>query len=130
MHDICVQIYTNGEDAAQRAVREEFACHERCKTLSVYKNSCMLAVNRLRKEVDQGSEGSSSTPSASGMVSHEAVLAGKSKGSWSVIKTKRAVQDLHGVSLYLLLSKWILTEQQLKDNGFPRPHPDGPKVIK
>ena len=128
MHDICVQIYTNSEDAAQRAVREEFACHERCKALAVYKNSCMLAAHRLRKEVDQGLEGGSSTPSSSGMVSHEAVLAGKSKGSWSVLKIKRTVTDLHGSSLYSLLSKWILTEQQLRDNGFPRPHPDGPKV--
>ncbi|XP_051157273.1 RNA exonuclease 1 homolog isoform X2 [Leptopilina boulardi] len=126
MHDICVQIYTNGEDAVNRATREEYACHERCKALPVYKNSCMLAAHRLRKEVDQGTDASSMS-SASGIVSHEAVLAGKSKGSWSVIKSKKSVTDLHGANLYYMLSKWIMTEQQLKDNGFPRPHPDGPR---
>ncbi|XP_043477222.1 RNA exonuclease 1 homolog isoform X2 [Leptopilina heterotoma] len=126
MQDICVQIYTNGDDAVNRATREEFACHERCKALPVYKNSCMLAAHRLRKEVDQGTD-TSSMSSASGIVSHEAVLAGKSRGSWSVIKSKKSVADLHGANLYYMLSKWILTDQQLKDNGFPRPHPDGPR---
>ena len=128
MQDICVQIYTNGDDAAQRAVREELACYERCKALNVYKNSCMLTVHRLRKEVDQKSD--ESAASHSGMISHEAVLAGKVKGSWSVIKPKRMVTDFKGVSLYHMLVKWIMTEQDLKDNGFPRLHPDGPKVCR
>lgn len=128
MHDVCVQIYTNGEDAAQRAVREEFACHEKCKALSVYKNSCMLAAHRLRKEVDQSRSSDGSTTIASGTVSHEAVLAGKSKGSWSVLKTKKAIIEFKGAALYCMLKKWIMTEQQLQDNGFPRVHPEGTKV--
>lgn len=131
MQDISVQIYTSSEDAAQRAVREEFACYERCKAINVYKNSCMLTVHRLRKEVDQKSSEESSLSAGSagtGMMSHEAVLAGKVKGSWSVIKPKRSVTDFKGVSLYNVLTKWILSEQELKDNGFPRLHPDGPKV--
>ncbi|XP_033341903.2 uncharacterized protein LOC117229499 [Megalopta genalis] len=130
MHNVCVQIYTNAEDAAQRAVKEEFACHERCKALAVYKNSCMLATYRLRKEVDQSlpmeSVVGATTPGSS-MVSHEAVLAGKAKGSWSVLKTKRSVTKFTGTALYTMLKKWILSEQQLRDNGFPRPHPDGQK---
>ncbi|XP_076237746.1 uncharacterized protein LOC143181256 isoform X2 [Calliopsis andreniformis] len=129
MHDVCVQIYTNAEDAAQRAVKEEYACHERCKALAVYKNSCMLAAHRLRKEIDQNPSLESSLASTSGssMVSHEAVLAGKAKGSWSVLKTKRSVTEFRGAMLYNMLKKWIMTEQQLRDNGFPRPHPDGQK---
>ncbi|XP_063980778.1 RNA exonuclease 1 homolog [Diachasmimorpha longicaudata] len=126
MHDICVQIYTNGDDAAQRALREELACHERCKALTVYKNSCMLAAHRLRKEVDQNVP-DGSAPSASGMLSHDAVLAGKTKGSWSVVKVKKAVTDFKGSALYCMLKKWIMTEIQLRDNGFPRVHPEGPK---
>ncbi|XP_078049405.1 uncharacterized protein LOC144476394 [Augochlora pura] len=130
MHDVCVQIYTNGEDAAQRAVKEEFACHERCKALAVYKNSCILATHRLRKEVDQSlamENAAGATTPGSSMVSHEAVLAGKTKGSWSVLKTKRSVTKFTGTALYTMLKKWILSEQQLRDNGFPRPHPDGQK---
>ncbi|XP_012280594.1 RNA exonuclease 1 homolog [Orussus abietinus] len=125
MQDICMQIYTSGEDAAQRAIQEEFACYERCKAVAVYKSSCMLAAHRLRKEIDQRSNENSAPPS-SGMMSHELVLAGKSRGSWSVVKTKRAVTDIKGTTLYMMLGKWILTEQQLRDNGYPRPHPDGP----
>ncbi|EFN69385.1 RNA exonuclease 1-like protein [Camponotus floridanus] len=127
MHDICVQIYTNSEDAAQRAVKEEFACHEKCKALAVYKNSCMLAAHRLRKEVDQNKSNEKSVGSNCGMVSHEAMLAGKSKGSWSIVKSKKSVVDFKGPALYNMLKRWIMTEQQLRDNGFPRRHPDGTK---
>ncbi|XP_017883961.1 RNA exonuclease 1 homolog [Ceratina calcarata] len=130
MHDVCVLIYTNAEDAAQRATKEEYACHERCKALAVYKNSCMLAAHRLRKEVEQNSSienNVAAMPSSSSIVSHEAVLAGKSKGSWSVLRTKRSVTEFKGTALYNMMKKWIMTEQQLRDNGFPRPHPDGQK---
>lgn len=130
MHDICVQIYTNGDDAAERAVKEEFACHERCKALAVYKNLCTLATHRLRKESDQNRSDGKSSGSGCGMVSHEAMLAGKTKGSWSVVKTKRNVVDYKGPALYGVLKKWIMSENQLRENGFPRSHPDGPKVNK
>lgn len=130
MHDVCVLIYTNSEDAAQRAVKEEYACHERCKALAVYKNSCMLAAHRLRKEVDQNSsvDNNATTMPGSSTMSHEVILAGKVKGSWSVLKTKKSVMEFRGAILYNMLKKWIMTEQQLRDNGFPRPHPDGQKV--
>ncbi|XP_033192483.2 uncharacterized protein LOC117158070 isoform X2 [Bombus vancouverensis nearcticus] len=129
MHDVCVLIYTNAEDAAQRAIKEEYACHERCKALAVYKNSCMLATHRLRKEADQNSsvDNNAIVIPGSSTVSHETVLAGKTKGSWSVLKTKRSITKFKGAALYGMLKKWIMTEQQLQDNGFPRPHPDGQK---
>ncbi|XP_024868006.1 RNA exonuclease 1 homolog [Temnothorax curvispinosus] len=127
MHDICVQIYTNNDDAAQRAVKEELACHERCKALAVYKNSCMLAAHRLRKEVDQSNLNEKFVGLSCGMVSHEAVLAGKSKGSWSVVRSKKNVTDFKGPALYNMLKKWIMSEQELRDNGFPRKHPDDTK---
>ncbi|KAL6437876.1 hypothetical protein ACFW04_004301 [Cataglyphis niger] len=127
MHDICVQIYTNSDDAAQRAVKEEFTCHEKCKALAVYKSSCMLAVHRLRKEVDQNKSNEKSIGLNYGMVSHEAMLAGKSKGSWSIVKSKKNVVDFKGPALYNMLKKWIMSEEQLRDNGFPRRHPDGTK---
>lgn len=130
MHDICLQIYTNNDDAAQRAVKEEYACQEKCKALTVYKNSCMLAAHRLRKENDQSNPNERLAGSSCGMMSHEAVLAGKSKGSWSVVKNKKSVVDFKGAALYNMLKKWIMSEEQLKNNGFPCNHPDGTKVRK
>lgn len=127
MQDICIQIYTSSEDAAQRALKEELTCHDKCKTLTVYKNSCMIALHRLRKEVEQGSAMEQSLPC--GMISHEAVLAGKSKGTWSVVKSKKYVGEIKGPVFYSMLNKWIMTEKQLQDNGFPRPHPEGQKVV-
>lgn len=123
MQDLCVQIYDNSDDVVERTLKEELACHDRCKTVSVYKNSCMLTVHRLRKEIDQSKNGESSN-----LISHADVLAGKTKGSWSVVKPNKVVTDFKGLALYQKLEKWILTSQQLKDNGFPRPHPDGGKV--
>lgn len=128
MHDVCIQIYTNGDDAAQRASSEELSCHERCKALNVYKNSCMLAIHRLKKELEQEKTGDISVAPVSRFESHEAILAGKCKGSWSVMKPRRSVPDFKGPLFYQKLSKWILTDQQLKDNGYPRPHPDGQNV--
>lgn len=130
MHDICVQIYTNSDDAAQRAVKEELTCHEKCKALAVYKSSCMLAVHRLRKEVDQNKSNEKSVGLNYGMVSHEAMLAGKSRGSWSIVKSKKSVVDFKGPALYNMLKKWVMSEEQLRDNGFPRRHPDDTKVKK
>jgi len=130
MHDVCMQIYTTGDDAAQRAVKEEYACHEKCKALLVYKNSCMLAIHRLRKEIEQDNSNEKISGSSYGMVSHEAVLAGKSKGSWSVVKNKKNIVDFKGAALYNMLKKWIMSEEQLRNNGFPRHYPDGTKVIK
>ncbi|XP_048270317.1 RNA exonuclease 1 homolog isoform X2 [Bombus terrestris] len=129
MQDVCVLIYTSAEDAAQRAIKEEYACHERCKALAVYKSSCMLATHRLRKEADQNSsvDNNAIVIPGSSTVSHETVLAGKTKGSWSVLKTKRSVTQFKGAALYGMLKKWIMTEQQLQSNGFPRPYPDGQK---
>ncbi|XP_070150981.1 RNA exonuclease 1 homolog [Polyergus mexicanus] len=127
MHDICVQIYTNSDDAAQRAIKEELTCHEKCKALAVYKSSCMLAVHRLRKEVDQNKSNEKSVGLNYGMISHEAMLAGKSRGSWSIVKSKKSVVDFKGPAFYNMLKKWVMSEEQLRDNGFPRRHPDDTK---
>ena len=52
------------------------------------------------------------------------VLAGRAgtQGSWSIEKPlKLADQDLDEELLYAVMKMYVLTEEQLYDNGFPRP---------
>lgn len=70
-------------------------------------------------------------------LSHFSVLAGGGhRGSWSIEKPKKNavnVQNyLKGANFYQYLKKYILTEQQLEENGYPSPDPDekGKAVVK
>merc|ERR1711884_381498 len=62
-----------------------------------------------------------------GETSHLAIIAGKpgATGTWSIEKEKEITpDDVDEPMLYKVLTKYILTEEQLVDNGFPRPDPD------
>merc|ERR1719376_1187892 len=62
-----------------------------------------------------------------GETSHFSILAGKpgATGTWSIEKEKEIKpEDVDETMLYKVLTKYILTEEQLKENGFPRPDPD------
>lgn len=62
-------------------------------------------------------------------LSHFSVLAvGGQKGSWSIEKPKKNTVDvsdcLKGLNFYKLMKKYVLTEEQLRENGYPLPDPD------
>ncbi|KAH1002418.1 hypothetical protein HUJ04_008506 [Dendroctonus ponderosae] len=100
--DECAKLYASKEDAFNRALSEEFACYEKCKVLATYRNSAMLAVNRLRKELqDRESKGL-------GML-----LTGET------VATKQAT-DFEGERFYNHMKKWLLTEEELDVHGYPR----------
>ncbi|XP_017052786.2 RNA exonuclease 1 homolog isoform X1 [Drosophila ficusphila] len=83
----CTVIYPQLADAWERAQVEELAVFKKCNTPAIYKNSCMLAINKLRKEaIEAGNRPSV----ASKTVSHEMMLGGKRAltTSWSVEKKK------------------------------------------
>lgn len=55
------------------------------------------------------------------------VLAGKagSVGTWSIEKpVQLASKDIDESLLYTVLKKYLLTEEQLAENGYPREHPE------
>lgn len=81
----CTVIYPQLVDAWERAQVEELAVFKKCNTPAIYKNSCMLAINKLRKEaIEAGNRPSV----ANKTVSHEMMLGGKRSltTSWSVEK--------------------------------------------
>lgn len=100
--DETVKLYLCTEDAHNRALNEEFKVYERCSTLMTYRNSSMLALNRLRKEV-QEREASGLGPLESGET-----------------PTDNKQSQFKGKTFYNNIKKYLLTEEDLVENGYPR----------
>ncbi|XP_017119236.1 RNA exonuclease 1 homolog [Drosophila elegans] len=124
----CTIIYPQLADAWERAQVEELAVFKKCNTPAIYKNSCMLAINKLRKEaIEAGNRPSV----ASKTVSHEMMLGGKRAltTSWSVEKKDKLgslgngepFDALDAEKAYEMVFDLRLTEEQLVENGYPRP---------
>lgn len=124
----CTAIYPNTADAWDRAQSEELAVFKKCSTPVIYKNSAMLAINKLRKE---SIEAGTKTPDNNKVISHEVILAGKlaKSTSWSVAKKIKKDSSsggepfdrLPGDKAYDMIYELRLTEEQLVSNGYPRP---------
>ncbi|KAH8291841.1 hypothetical protein KR054_001428 [Drosophila jambulina] len=124
----CTVIYPQITDAWERAQVEELAVFKKCNTAAIYKNSCMLAINKLRKEaVEAGNRPSAACKT----VSHEMMLGGKRAltTSWSVEKKEKLgftgsgepFDALDPQKAYEMVFDLRLTEEQLVENGYPRP---------
>ncbi|XP_017035151.1 RNA exonuclease 1 homolog [Drosophila kikkawai] len=124
----CTVIYPNLTDAWERAQVEELAVFKKCNTAAIYKNSCMLAINKLRKEaVEAGNRPSAACKT----VSHEMMLGGKRAltTSWSVEKKEKLgfsgsgepFDALDPQKAYEMVFDLRLTDEQLVENGYPRP---------
>ncbi|XP_030765961.1 RNA exonuclease 1 homolog [Sitophilus oryzae] len=100
--DECGKLYASKQDAYDRALNEEFTCYEKCKVLATYRNSAMLAVNRLRKEIQERES------KGLGLL-----LSGESEDSGKE-------SDFKGNRFYQNIKKWVLTEEELDLHGYPR----------
>lgn len=100
--DECVKLYISKEEAFARALHEEYACYAKSKVLTIYRNSAMLAVNRMRKEIqDRNSNGL-------GLIG---VGEDEDRGPGA---------EFRGRGFYNKIKKWILTEEELDIHGYPR----------
>ncbi|XP_017005894.2 RNA exonuclease 1 homolog [Drosophila takahashii] len=124
----CTVIYPQLPDAWERAQVEELAVFKKCNTPAIYKNSCMLAINKLRKEaIEAGNKPSVACKT----VSHEMMLGGKRAltTSWSVEKKEKLgslangepFDALDAEKAYEMVFDLRLTDEQLVENGYPRP---------
>lgn len=100
--DECVKMYLIKEDAYTRALNEEFTCYEKCKVLTTYKNSAMLAVNRLRKEFQEREK------------------LGLGPLGADETSTNDKSSDARGRKFYERIKRYVLTEEDLDLHGFPR----------
>ncbi|CAH0731929.1 unnamed protein product, partial [Brenthis ino] len=132
MIDHCLNIYLLPTDAYARAQHEELATSKKCSTVQIYKNSAVLTISRLKKELQECNGVKKAGNESSAQNTPQSVQKNTaSTGSWSIEnKNRRNYEDMKqftGSNLYNNIKKWILTEDQLTENGFPRPHGSGEK---
>ncbi|NWU50859.1 REXO1 exonuclease, partial [Dromas ardeola] len=126
--DECLKFCSSSQEAFDKALSEEKVAYERSTSRNIYLN---VAVNTLKKLRSLVPNSPSSTNKASNkkVVSHEAVLGGKlaAKTSFTLNRSgSLRAEDLTGVALYRRLKDYLMTEEQLKENGYPMPHPEKP----
>lgn len=144
--DECLKFCSDQEEAYQMALEEEKKAYERSSNKTVYLN---VAINTLKRLRDQAMEARSTSPPASSFnkspeqsttssdarmknktISHEMMLGGAraQRTSYSIEKKKPKIQDteIKGKKLYDALSTYVMTTEQLIENGYPLPHPAEP----
>ncbi|KAM6310881.1 RNA exonuclease 1 homolog [Podargus strigoides] len=126
--DECLKFCSSSQEAFDKALSEEKVAYERSTSRNIYLN---VAVNTLKKLRSLVPNSPSSTNKASNkkVVSHEAVLGGKlaAKTSFTLNRSgSLRAEDLTGAALYRRLKEYLMTEEQLKENGYPMPHPEKP----
>ncbi|XP_072701225.1 RNA exonuclease 1 homolog isoform X2 [Ciconia boyciana] len=111
-----------------QALSEEKVAYERSTSRNIYLNVAVNTLKKLRSLVPN-SPSSTNKTSNKKVVSHEAVLGGKlaAKTSFTLNRSgSLRAEDLTGAALYRRLKEYLMTEEQLKENGYPMPHPEKP----
>ncbi|XP_075047577.1 RNA exonuclease 1 homolog isoform X2 [Mixophyes fleayi] len=98
------------QEAFDKALTEEKSIYDRCGSKNMYLN---IAVNSLKKLRDQRN-----VPSGSQQSSSRELTSGSRK--------RDDKNELTGLNLYNLLKDYILSGDQLVENGYPRLNPDKP----
>lgn len=132
MIDECLKIYLSATDAYARAQHEELATSKKCSTVQIYKNSAVLTVSRLRKELQECNGVKKTAAECSALTKIPQSISGHTSqaGSWSIEnKSRRVIDNVEfiGAKFYNNIKKWVLSEKQLIENGFPLPHSSGEK---
>ncbi|XP_064625798.1 uncharacterized protein LOC135486691 isoform X2 [Lineus longissimus] len=135
--DECLKIYDSQKDAFERALSEEKAVYTRSGSKNVYLNVAVNAIKKLRNESQASGEPVCSSPAkTSRALIHEYNLGGRKamETSYTLHRSSAAkpkqVESFSASHLYHRLKPYILTEEQLQENGFPRVDEDSFNLIK
>uniref|UniRef100_G3SIR9 RNA exonuclease 1 homolog n=1 Tax=Gorilla gorilla gorilla TaxID=9595 RepID=G3SIR9_GORGO len=124
----CLKFCTSNQEAIEKALNEEKVAYDRSPSKNIYLNVAVNTLKKLRGLAPSAVPGLSKT-SGRRVVSHEVVLGGRlaAKTSFSLSRpSSPRVEDLKGAALYSRLREYLLTQDQLKENGYPFPHPERP----
>uniref|UniRef100_A0A8C5SWD2 RNA exonuclease 1 homolog n=1 Tax=Laticauda laticaudata TaxID=8630 RepID=A0A8C5SWD2_LATLA len=126
--DECMKFCPSQQGAFDKALAEEKTVYERSTSRNIYLN---VAVNTLKKLRTLLPSPSQEVQKASNrkVVSHEAMLGGKlaARTSYTLNRsTSLRQEDLTGATLYRRLKEYVLTEDELKNHGYPLPSPERP----
>ncbi|XP_064898113.1 RNA exonuclease 1 homolog isoform X3 [Columba livia] len=126
--DECLKFCSSSQEAFDKALSEEKVAYERSTSRNIYLNVAVNTLKKLRSLVPN-SPSSANKTSNKKVVSHEAVLGGKLAAKTSFTLNRSGglrAEDLTGAALYRRLKEYLMTEEQLKENGYPMPHPERP----
>ncbi|XP_048416128.1 RNA exonuclease 1 homolog isoform X2 [Stegostoma tigrinum] len=132
--DECLKFCRSEEIAYEKALSEEKIVYNRSTSRTVYLNVAVNTLKKLRSQSDVIPSPAKKTVSVSTskkVQSHETLLGGKlaMKTSFTLNRSgKQQDVELTGATLYKRLSEYVLTEEQLQENCYPRPHPEKPGV--
>ncbi|XP_010870141.2 RNA exonuclease 1 homolog isoform X2 [Esox lucius] len=119
------------EDLAfQMALEEEKVVYDRSSSKNIYLNVAVNTLKKLRSKSSAPVPAVARSPAVAGnrkAQSHEEVLGGRlaAKTSFTINRTGKQLEEkLSGVILYRKLKDYLMTEEQLKEHGYPRPHPE------
>ncbi|XP_046300232.1 RNA exonuclease 1 homolog isoform X2 [Marmota monax] len=124
----CLKFCSSNQEAIEKALNEEKVAYDRSPSKNIYLNVAVNTLKKLRGLVPSTVPGLSKA-SGRRVVSHEVVLGGKlaAKTSFSLSHpSSPRVEDLKGAALYSRLRDYLLTPEQLQENGYPFPHPERP----
>lgn len=133
--DECLPLYQKEEDAFKRGLEEELSVYKRASNKNVYLNVACNTIKRLRTEIAEFCS-SPTKPTSPQKMSHEAMLGGKNatKTTYTLNRSggsyRGPMENFKGSDLYNRLSRYILTEEQLQENGYPRPDPENSSAAK
>ncbi|XP_068012404.1 RNA exonuclease 1 homolog isoform X2 [Melanerpes formicivorus] len=126
--DECLKFCSTSQEAFDKALAEEKVAYERSTSRNIYLNVAVNTLKKLRSLVPNSPTSTTKTSNKK-VVSHEAVLGGKlaAKTSFTLNRSgSLRAEDLTGAALYRRLKGYLMSEEQLKENGYPMPHPDKP----
>lgn len=124
----CLKFCSSNQEAIEKALNEEKVAYDRSPSKNIYLNVAVNTLKRLRGLVPN-TVPHLSKAGGRRVVSHEVVLGGKlaAKTSFSLSRPNSPrVEELKGTALYSRLREYLLTQEQLKENGYPFPHPERP----
>lgn len=133
--DECLPLYQKEEDAFKRGLEEELSVYKRASNKNVYLNVACNTIKRLRTETAEFCS-SPTKPTSPQKMSHEAMLGGKNatKTTYTLNRSggsyRGPMENFKGSELYNRLSRYMLTEEQLQENGYPRPDPENSSAAK
>ncbi|XP_066492335.1 RNA exonuclease 1 homolog [Tiliqua scincoides] len=126
--DECLKSSPSQQEAFDKALAEEKVAYERSTSRNIYLNVAVNTLKKLRSLLPSSSQGAHKTNNKK-VVSHEAMLGGKlaARTSFTLNRsstTNLRTEDLTGAALYRRLKEYRMTEEELKENGYPLPCPE------
>uniref|UniRef100_A0A8C6V8A1 RNA exonuclease 1 homolog n=1 Tax=Naja naja TaxID=35670 RepID=A0A8C6V8A1_NAJNA len=126
--DECMKFCPSQQGAFDKALAEEKVVYERSTSRNIYLNVAVNTLKKLRTLLPSPSREVQKTSNRK-VVSHEAMLGGRlaARTSYTLNRsTSLRLEDLTGATLYRRLKEYVLTENELKEHGYPLPSPERP----